>query len=35
MPHLDQYEEDGVAEPPDDYDPEAEMEAGALHYRQL
>ena len=27
MPHLDQYETDGLAEPPDDYDAEAELEA--------
>lgn len=27
MPHLDRYEMDGIAEPPDDYDPEAELEA--------
>jgi hypothetical protein len=27
MAHLDQYEADGIAEPPEDYDPEAELEA--------
>lgn len=27
MPHLDQYEADGLGEAPDDYDAEAELEA--------
>jgi hypothetical protein len=26
MPHLDQYEADGLGEAPDDYDAEAELE---------
>jgi DNA replication licensing factor MCM2 len=27
MPHLDRYEQDGIGEAPEDYDPEAELEA--------
>ena len=27
MPHLDRYEAEGIAEAPEDYDPEAELEA--------
>ena len=35
MPNLDRYEMDGIAEPPEDYDPEAELEARLRAEREL
>ena len=35
MPTLDRYEMDGIAEPPEDYDPEAELEARLRAEREL